>query len=409
MKKLFLIGLLLLSLAACQSNEDEQLTDWVSLAREGLTALEVNTQQELILELEQQAQWTATVTFSSGDQLDFSDKVTWSSDSPTVVAVSSTGLITGLAEGTAQISATYKGFQKTNTVTVSAASLVSIYYSPTISTLDECTFSTFRARGSYSDGTTRNITKRLSWQSSDEAIAEIDITEPSLARLTAHQEGSVTITSTDTSGKSASISVTVEDVLSGMSITPSALILESGESAKFTASGEFNDGSFKDISNASEWTLASEAQSAVIELNNGHPDAGAVTALDNGEASVSATCGGLTVSQAATVTVSGEAFLTDIDFFGSSDPLVLQPEDSSEKLTLLAYYSDDSTTDVSETTTWTILTGDTEYISIGTAAGEEGNIILSDDIATITEDKSIVVRAEFEELKAYIEIIVEAP
>ena len=87
----------------------------------------------------------------------------------------------------------------------------------------------------------------------------------------------------------------------------------------------------------------------------------------------------------------------------------MQADDTSENLSLFADYSDGSAIDVSIDAVWTILTGDSDFIDIGTAVGEEGNVVLSSDIATITENKSIVVRAAYDGLNAYIEIVVETP
>ena len=311
MKKTFFISLFLPLLVACQeSDSDEGLSDWVSLSREGLTAIVINTRDDVVLELDQQASWSASATFSSGATLNYDDKVSWSSDAPTIVAVSDAGQVTALAEGVAHISATYKSHQDTKTVTASTATLQSIEFYPSLTTIDECSSSRVRARGTYSDGSIRHLTKKLSWQSSDDSLATIIVTDDSYAQITTHLEGNVTISASDESGRSNSTPIVIEDALSGLSLTPSSLTLKTGESAKFTASGQFNDGTFMDVSDASEWALAADEQSAFVDLDSESPDAGRVTAVAIGEAVLSASCGGLTVSQAGTVTVSDVITLT---------------------------------------------------------------------------------------------------
>ena len=64
------------------------------------------------------AKLTATANFTSGKTLDVTTGTTWSSDSPTVATIDTTGLLTALDAGSAMVHASYEGMQGTGTVTV---------------------------------------------------------------------------------------------------------------------------------------------------------------------------------------------------------------------------------------------------------------------------------------------------
>ena len=61
-----------------------------------------------LLEAGQTRQLVATATLSTGSTSDVTQQATWQSSTPAVAAVSSTGLVTALAEGDADISAIYQ-------------------------------------------------------------------------------------------------------------------------------------------------------------------------------------------------------------------------------------------------------------------------------------------------------------
>jgi len=62
-------------------------------------------------------QFTATRTYSDGSTVDITSKVTWASDTTTAAAIASLGLVTGVAPGNTNITATMSG------ITSSAISL----------------------------------------------------------------------------------------------------------------------------------------------------------------------------------------------------------------------------------------------------------------------------------------------
>ena len=83
-----------------------------------------------------QQQFTATGTYSDGSQQNLTNFVTWTSSSPAVATISSTGLATGVSVGTTTIQAALGSINGSTTLTVTAGpTLVSIAVTPTNATI----------------------------------------------------------------------------------------------------------------------------------------------------------------------------------------------------------------------------------------------------------------------------------
>ena len=68
----------------------------------------------------QTQQYTATATYSDNSTKDVTTQTTWSSSTPGVASINSSGLATGVAPGNTTISASFSGFTATTTLTVTA-------------------------------------------------------------------------------------------------------------------------------------------------------------------------------------------------------------------------------------------------------------------------------------------------
>jgi len=82
------------------------------------------------LKVGQMMQITATGTFSDGSTQNLNGQVIWSSTTPTIAKVDTTGKVTGESPGTATISATLNGVTQTFTVTVGAPTPIGITVQP---------------------------------------------------------------------------------------------------------------------------------------------------------------------------------------------------------------------------------------------------------------------------------------
>lgn len=84
------------------------------------------------------SQLTATATMSNGSTQDVSGQATWESSNTMIATVSATGLLTAVATGTADISATYQGRMGRGTAQVSAARYELSVTANSVTALDTC-------------------------------------------------------------------------------------------------------------------------------------------------------------------------------------------------------------------------------------------------------------------------------
>src|SRR5206468_1017644 len=144
--------------------------------------------------------FTATGTFSDSATEDLTDSVTWGSSALGLAAVSnavdSKGLVTSLAAGSATISATSGAVSGSTTLEVSTATLVSIAVTPTNPTIALGTTQHFTATGTYTDGSTQDLTDSVTWSSSSTIVATISNSANTKGRATTVLPGVTTIAAT---------------------------------------------------------------------------------------------------------------------------------------------------------------------------------------------------------------------
>ncbi|PYY16599.1 MAG: hypothetical protein DMG61_04035, partial [Acidobacteria bacterium] len=119
-------------------------------------------------------QFTATGTFSDGSTQNLANTATWASSTPATVNVNSTGLATGAAIGSSNITATQNGItSNTFALAVTPATLQSINISAGSSSIAKGTSIQFTATGAFTDGSTQNLTNTATWTSSTPATVNV--------------------------------------------------------------------------------------------------------------------------------------------------------------------------------------------------------------------------------------------
>jgi hypothetical protein len=120
-----------------------------------------------------QQQFTAIGTFTDGSSSAVNSNVTWSSSNPNVLAVSPSGLSQSAAVGSATVTATAPsgGVSGSTVVNVGAAQLISIDVTTTTPTVAAGATANFTAAGTFTDGTTQDLTTTATWSSSAPFIA----------------------------------------------------------------------------------------------------------------------------------------------------------------------------------------------------------------------------------------------
>ena len=143
-------------------------------------------------------QFTATGAFSDGTNLDISSQIAWSSSNLSVAVISITGLATSVGPGFSIITATFQSIAVSTTLTVNSQAVTSISVTPANSKVPQGNTQQFTAIGTYSDGTTRDITSQVTWRSDNIAVARVDST--GLATTVAPGTATITASSGSTSG-----------------------------------------------------------------------------------------------------------------------------------------------------------------------------------------------------------------
>ena len=138
-------------------------------------------------------QFTATGAFSDGTSLDISTQVTWSSSNIAVVRINTSGLATSLAAGISTITAAYQTISGSTTLTVTSAGLTSISVTPTNPNVAQGATQQFTAIGTYSDGTSWDITSQVTWRSTN--ISVVTVSSTGLATPVAPGTGTITAAS----------------------------------------------------------------------------------------------------------------------------------------------------------------------------------------------------------------------
>jgi uncharacterized protein YjdB len=289
-----------------------------------------------------QQQFTATGNFSDGTTQDVSNLSAWTSSATSIATVTSnSGLATGRNQGTTTITASFLSATAHATLTVTLANLVSIAVKPDNDTIAKQTTQQFSVTGTFSDGSTRNLTNQVTlWTSSNTAVATIS---PSglVSGLTA---GTTTITA-NVGSVSDSTTLTVSNAtLSSIAVAPSGASLQPAAKLSFTAVGTFSDGSTQTLTTQVTWASDNTAAATV---SNASGSRGVVTGVAAGTANISATF--LGVTGAAPLTVSS-ATLTSIAVTTTGAPFTAPA--GQVQYTATGTYSDGSTQNISTAVIW---------------------------------------------------------
>ncbi|HUF64821.1 MAG TPA: Ig-like domain-containing protein [Gemmatimonadaceae bacterium] len=235
---------------------------------------------------------SATTSDVSGNTLT-GRTVTWTTNASAVATVSSSGVVTGVAPGTATITATSEGKSGTATVTVTLAAVATVTVEPSTATIASGSTTTLTANVTDQNGGV--LTDRVvTWSSSNPSVATVSSTGVVTGGVTGALVGTATITAS-TEGKSGSASVTViAGPVASVRVTPTSTTVERGTTVHLTA--QALDAAGNPISGVSFSWASSDPSIASV---NG---AGQVNTKKEGTVTITATTAG--ISGSATVTVT---------------------------------------------------------------------------------------------------------
>ncbi len=117
-------------------------------------------------------------TYSDGTTANLTNQVSWASGTASVATISNSagnqGLASTLAVGTTAITASLSGITSASeTLFVTPAALTSIAVAPVNPSVAKGLSKQFTAKGTYTDGTTENLTTQVTWASGTASVATI--------------------------------------------------------------------------------------------------------------------------------------------------------------------------------------------------------------------------------------------
>ena len=251
-----------------------------------------------------------------------------------------------------------------NTISTSgglALPLISIAITPVNPSMAAGVSQQLAASGTYSDGTTHDITTQVTWSSSNASVATVN--SSGLAKAVAVGSTTITATSGSVSG-STSLAVT-PTTLSSISVTPANPSIPMGVTKQFAARGIYSDGTSRDITTQVTW---SSSNTSVATVNS----SGLATAVAAGTATITATSGSISGSTTLTVT---SATLSSISVTPANPSMPVEvttltvtsatlssisvtpanpsmPVGVSQQFAARGIYSDGTTHDISTQVTW---------------------------------------------------------
>ena len=328
--------------------------------------------------------FTATGTYTDGTTQDLTGSVTWASWPAGIAGMSNAaanrGIASTLATGATTITATdpASGIVGSTTFTVTTAQLVSLAVTPSNPSVPLGLTRAFTATGTYTDGTTQDLTSAVMWSSFITAVASISNADGSRGLATTLANGSTTITATDpTTSIAGGTGLTVTAAqLASLAVTPSNSSVPLGLTRAFTATGTYSDGTTQDLTTSVTWSSSS---TAVATISNADGSRGIATSLATGITTITATHPATGIAGSTVLTVTGAALVS----------IAVAPADltivtgQTQAFTAVGTYTDGTTQNVTATVTWS--SSAIAIAAISNAAGTRGlATALSAGTTTIT-------------------------
>ncbi|HZD32479.1 MAG TPA: Ig-like domain-containing protein, partial [Candidatus Angelobacter sp.] len=239
-------------------------------------------------------QLSATGYYSNGSVFP-NLSASWTTSNAAVATVDNTGFITGVAPGTATITATAIGITS-STATVTVVPITSITITPANPTIQSTGTQQFDAMGNYSGGST-DVTAFVTWSSSNTGVATFSTSTAGLANGVA--AGTTTVTAA-LGAVSASTTLTVTNAVA-LVVTPATATIAVGNSTAFTVQEQWADNSLHPVVGTVTWSSSTPTQANVVQY--GSAGGGLAAGFSAGAPTITANEGGAMGTATLTVTL----------------------------------------------------------------------------------------------------------
>ncbi len=311
--------------------------------------------------------YVATATFSDGSTRDVTQQATWSVGDGTIASISNVagtaGQLSGIKAGMTTVTGAYMGKSDTTNVTVSTAVLNGITVMPASLPLIVGVRQNLTATAMYSDGTSLDVTRQVTWSSDDMAVATASNVSGANGQVLATGVGTTTVRAR-LSGKEGTAQVTVADkMLTQLSVAPINPTRRVGDGALIvSASAIYNNGTSMDVSPMAAWMSSDEAVATiVVDMFRAR-----ATCVAKGTATLRATYMGVSDTTVLTCTMSTVTMLR------VTPPSATLFVGERALVQATAIYSDGSAMNVNNQATWTTSNAAAVDVSTGGVGGPGG-------------------------------------
>lgn len=369
------------------------------------TVLSLSVSGNNNLSVGQTSQLTATAHMSDGTTQNVTSASTWTSATPSSASVNATGFVTGVAQGSSLVTASFAGKSASTTITVtgSGATVLSLTVSGN-NALTVGQTSQLTATAHMSDGTTQNVTNASAWTSATPGAAGVNST----GLVTGVAAGS-SVVSASFGGKSGSTTVTVSAgngphgpvtslAVSGnpttLKIIQELLSQKTFESTQYHATATYQDGTTADVTSSASWSSATPSIATV------GGSTGLVTAAAPGDSQITASFGGQSGSLGVHVkTLTGIRAVANVDLTGVD---LLSFLNNAIHVQVFADYSDGSSEDI---TSASVFSADSPLLRIDTP----GVITTTLTALDVLLNPNHIVNVTYHGFTAAVQIHVNAP
>ena len=302
-------------------------------------------------------QFTAMGTYSDGSTQDLTASSIWSSSTTTVATINNSALATSFITGTTTIQAAVGSIQGSTLLTVTAPVLVSIAVTPPTPSVALGLSQQFTATGTYTDGSTQDLTSSVTWGSSMPNVATIS----GAGMASSVNQGSTSIAASLGAVQAGTSFNVTAAALTAINVAPAAPSVALGLTQPFTATGIYTDGSTQNLTGSVTWT-SSLASVATISA------AGLASSAGQGGTTIQAVLG--PIQGSTSLTITGPALVS----IAATPANPIMPTGTTQQFIATGTYTDNSTQDVTSSATWSssamdIATVDNAGMVTGLTAG----------------------------------------
>lgn len=308
---------------------------------------------------------TATAIFTDTSVQDVTAQAVWSSSTPSVAQVTNAagaqGQVTPLTPGTTTISATLMGVSASTALTVSTATVSQLVVTPAVTTLAKGLTQRFHVTGTFSDGTTADLTEVATWSVSAGSVASISNATGAHGLLSALAVGATDVIAQFGSEQGVTtLTVSAAEVTS-IELLPATLSVPRGRTLQLSARATLTDGTTNDVSAQTVWTSSANG---VATVSNVPAQLGLLFANAVGSATLTATWMSFSAQRTVSVTPA------ELDALAITPSALSLAKGRQQGLVATGTFSDGSTMDVTTQVTWASSLATSLAVSNG--AGSKG-------------------------------------